>query len=133
MRIVFDTNTIISALLFSNDQLAWLRRHWRLTKDILLVSKNTVGELIRVLTYPKFQLEADEIECLLAEFIPYTTVINVRVRRSNPKCSDSDDQMFIDLAISGKADVLVTGDKAILSMDLPCNIITPREFKGLVI
>ena len=73
----------------------------------------------------------NEIEILLADFIPYVTVIDVVAGKSNPLCRDADDQKFVDLAISGKADLLVTGDKALLAMSLHCEIITPREFRDL--
>ena len=129
MKVVFDTNTVISALLFSKGQLSWLRPYWRMSKVTALSSKATVDELIRVLAYQKFQLEADEIETLLADFIPYCTVIKVVARKNNPRCRDPDDQIFIDLVISGNADILVTGDKALLAMRLPCEVITPRAFR----
>ena len=132
MKVVSDTNTIVSALLFTNGQLAWLRHYWSIQNVISLASKSTVDELIRVLAYPKFQLEVDEINILLAEFIPYVTVVKVTARKNNPRCRDPGDQIFVDLAMSGGADVLVTGDKALLAMSLPCKIITPREFKELV-
>jgi len=131
VKIVFDINTVVSALLFNNGQLSWLRHYWRRSNVTSLASETTVNELIRVLAYSKFQLEPDEIEILLADFIPYVTVIDVVARKSNPLCRDADDQMFVDLAISGKADLLVTGDKALLAMSLHCEIITPREFSDL--
>lgn len=133
MKIVFDTNTVVSALLFNNGQLSWLRHHWQRSNVTLLASEATVNELIRVLAYSKFQLEPDEIEILLADFIPSVTVTDVVARKGNPLCRDADDQMFVDLAISGKADLLVTGDKALLAMSLHCEIITPREFRDRTI
>jgi putative PIN family toxin of toxin-antitoxin system len=132
VKVVFDTNTIVSALLFTKGQLSWLRHYWSIQNITSLASNATVDELIRVLAYPKFQLEADEINILLAEFVPYVTVVKVTARKNNPRCRDPGDQIFVDLAISGSADVLVTGDKALLAMNLPCKIITPREFKELV-
>lgn len=118
MRVVFDTNTVVSALLFEQGELSWLRLHWRLGRATALVSRATVGELIRVLTYPKFGLEKAEIEALLADYLPYTEAVEVSPQKTNPRCRDADDQMFVDLAIAGKADVLVTGDRALLEMKI---------------
>jgi len=132
VKVVFDTNTIVSALLFTIGQLSWLRHYWSIRNVTSLASKATVDELIRVLAYPKFQLEVDEINILLAEYIPYATVVKVIARKNNPRCRDPGDQIFVDLAISGSADILVTGDKALLAMSLPCKIITPRQFKELL-
>ncbi len=69
MRVVFDTNTVISALLFGHGQLNWLRDHWRSDDVVALVSRPTVDELIRVLAYPKFNLDKVEIEALLADYL----------------------------------------------------------------
>jgi putative PIN family toxin of toxin-antitoxin system len=132
VKVVFDTNTIVSALLFSSGQLSWLRHYWSIQHVTSLASKATVDELIRVLAYPKFQLEPDGINILLAEHIPTVTEVEVTAVKHNPRCRDTDDQIFVDLAISGNADVLVTGDKALLAMSLACKIITPRKFKELV-
>jgi putative PIN family toxin of toxin-antitoxin system len=117
VRVVFDTNTVVSALLFERGRLGWLRTHWQRDDVIALVSRATVDELIRVLTYPKFQLDKADIEALLADYLPYTEPVDVTPRKGSPRCADADDQMFVDLAIAGRAEVLVTGDRALLKMD----------------
>jgi len=55
MRVVFDTNTIVSALLFRGAT-SWLVEHWQSGEVTLMVSRETARELLRVLTYPKFGL-----------------------------------------------------------------------------
>ena len=117
MRVVFDTNTVVSALLFNHGRLSWLRYHWRREDIVALASKATTDELIRVFAYPKFQLSRAAIESLLAEYLPHVHAISVSSRRKSPKCRDPYDQMFVDLAIQGQADVLVSGDRDLLSMD----------------
>jgi putative PIN family toxin of toxin-antitoxin system len=117
VRVVFDTNSVISALLFGHGRLSWLRDHWRSNDVVVLVSRSTADELIRVLAYPKFNLDKVEIEALLADYLPFTEAVSVSPQAQSPQCRDSDDQMFVDLAIQGRADVLVTGDRALLAMD----------------
>jgi putative PIN family toxin of toxin-antitoxin system len=117
VRVVFDTNTVVSALLFEQGRVSWLREHWRGRDVAVLVSRPTVNELIRVLAYPKFDLDKAEIEALLAEYLPFTEPVVVTPQPQSPRCRDTDDQMFVDLAIQGRADVLVTGDRALLLMD----------------
>jgi len=129
VRVVFDTNTVVSALLFKHGQLSWLRDHWRGDDVIALVSRPTVDELIRVLTYPKFDLDKEEIEALLADYLPFTEAIVASPRSPSPKCTDIDDQMFVDLAIQGRADVLVTGDRALLAMEIGVVIEQAAEYK----
>ena len=129
MRVVFDTNTVVSALLFGHGQLSWLRDHWRSDNVAVLVSRPTVDELIRVLAYPKFDLDKIEIEALLADYLPFTEAVAVSPRTQSPQCRDIDDQIFVDLAIQGRADVLVTGDQALLAMDIGVVIEQAADYK----
>ena len=129
MRVVFDTNTVVSALLFEHGQLSWLRDHWRSRDVTALVSKPTVDELIRVLAYPKFDLNKTEIEALLADYVTFKIVITVPPQLQSTKCSDIYDQMFIDLAIQGQAGILITGDRVLLAMDIGVSIERAADYK----
>ena len=129
MRVVFDTNTVISALLFGHGQLSWLRDHWRSNEVFALVSRPTVEELIRVLAYPKFNLDKVEIEALLADYLPFTEAVSVSSQAQSPQCRDADDQMFVDLAIQGEANVLVTGDRALLAMDFGVAVESAADYR----
>jgi hypothetical protein len=83
-----------------------------------------------VLAYPKFQLAQGDREELLATYLPHTEVVQIQaVLEEIPKCSDKDDQMFLQLAFAGKADLIVTGDKGLLQMrdECPFSILTPTE------
>jgi putative PIN family toxin of toxin-antitoxin system len=115
-RVVFDTNTILSAILFPKGRLSWLRAHWASGDSLPLVSKQTAAELVRVLAYPKFHLSASERTEILGFYLPFCEVIE-QIRSCPQTCRDSHDQMFLDLASSGNADVLVTGDNDLLSLD----------------
>jgi len=122
VRVVFDTNVVVSALLFENGRLSWLRLHWRRDDVVALVSRATVDELIRVLTYPKLELDKAEIETLLADYLPFTEPVELSPQEGTPRCRDENDQMFVDLAIGGRAALLVTGDRALLEMDFGIEI-----------
>ena len=112
---VFDTTLVVSALIFTNGRLTWLRRHWREGDCVPLISRATASELTRVLGYPKFQLTSDTRRELLAEYLPYCQVIEVS-RRCKLVCRDANDQPFLDLAQSAKADLLVSGDRDLLAL-----------------
>jgi putative PIN family toxin of toxin-antitoxin system len=130
LRVVFDTNTVVSALVFASAHLSWLRGHWRVDGGTPLVSQATVDELVRVLAYAKFELGRGEIEALLGDYLPFAEVIEVPDHPSAPRCRDPDDQMFVDLALQGNADVLVTGDAALLEMDIGVAIESPGDYKA---
>lgn len=114
-RVVFDSGVVISALLFAGGRLAWLRRHWREGGCVPLVSRATAAELIRVLAYPKFRLNAEDRHDLLAEYLPFCEAVTA-ITECNARCRDAKDQPFLDLAQSGNAEFLVTGDADLREM-----------------
>ena len=133
-RVVFDTNTVLSALLFANGRLSWLREHWRGGGCVPLLSRETAAELTRVLAYPKFRLSLDDRHELLAEFLPYCEVVEVK-KRCAAVCRDTNDQPFLDLAQSGKADLLISGDRDLLALAGKTNfgIETPEAYRNSVL
>lgn len=136
MQVVFDTNTVISALLFSNGRLAWLRTTWNQGYSVPVVCHETAKELLRVLAYPKFQLSPEDQNELLTEFLPYAETFNVNPNSlmSLPICRDKHDQKFLILAQQAKVDYIVTGDAdlLVLNNETEFSIITPAEFKKIV-
>jgi uncharacterized protein len=114
-RVVFDTTVVVSALIFAHGRLSWLRRHWREGGCVPLISALTVTELTRVLGYPKFKLSASDRRELLSDYLPFCEVIE-RTRKSNIVCRDANDQPFLDLALSGKAELLISGDRDLLAL-----------------
>ena len=113
-RVVLDTTNLISALLFSIGKLSWLRDAWQNGSFIPLASRDTVEELIRVLAYPKFKLNKIEQEILLADFLPYVETVQITaIPNSLPALRDPDDVMFLALAVTAKAEALISGDKDI--------------------
>jgi putative PIN family toxin of toxin-antitoxin system len=80
-----------------------------------LLSKLTAEELTRVLTYPQFRLQPGDRHELLAEYIPFCELVEP-AEPSPLQCRDKNDQSFLDLAHSGKADLLVTGDRDLLDL-----------------
>jgi putative PIN family toxin of toxin-antitoxin system len=118
VRVVLDTNTVLSALLFEHGRLAWIRELWTTAKILPVVCAATVKELIAALAYPKFKLSEEDVPILLAAYLPFTEVVDLRDDAvvAVPTCNDSDDQVFLRLAAFGQAKVLVTGDKKILAL-----------------
>lgn len=134
MRVVLDTNTVLSALLFPRGRLSWIRDLWTAGRILPLVCSATARELIAALAYPKFKLGESEIQTLLAGYLPFTEAIDVSADTiaDVPLCSDPDDQKFLTLAAIGRADVLVSGDRAILKLTepIPFAIESPAEFRN---
>jgi uncharacterized protein len=112
-RDVFDTSVVVSALLFGRGHLAWLRSHWAEGRCVPLLSHETAEELTRVLRLRKFRLTLSEFHEALAAYLPYGEIVEV-TRKCSVVCRDVKDQPFLDLAHSGKADSLVSGDRDLL-------------------
>ena len=115
VRAVLDTNVVLSGLVFRGGAAGQLRLAWQRGRVLPLVSTATVKELIRVLAYPKFCLSQDEQDELLADYLPYAET--VRIPQPPPKvpdCRDALDLPFMHLAVTGKAQVLVSGDRDLL-------------------
>lgn len=131
LRVVFDTNVILSALLFKSGRVSWVFGLWKSGRVVPLVSKETAGELLRVLAYPKFALTPQEQQAVLEAFLPYAEVVVPGRCVPRPECRDPHDVPFLILAIKGSADYLVTGDRDLLAVkDFEfCPIVTPEEFQ----
>ena len=112
-RIVIDTNVVISALIFgsSSSMKAFTLAKLRVT---ILISNDVLSELINVLSRSKFdryitsEIREDFLAGLMleAEIVPITEKITA--------CRDPKDNKFLELAISGYADYLLTGDQDLL-------------------
>jgi hypothetical protein len=66
---VLDTNTVVSALLFPRAISGWMRQVWNHGGMLPLVSADTIRELIRVLAYPKFELDESDINATLPAYL----------------------------------------------------------------
>lgn len=115
LRVVLDTNVVLSALVFGGGQAGQLRRAWQAGAFVPLVSAVTVQELVRVLAYPKFALTRAEQDELLADFLPYAQTVRMpQPPPPVPECRDPLDVPFLQLAVAGRAQRLVSGDKDLL-------------------
>ena len=117
VRVVLDTNVVLSALVFRGGAAGQVRQAWQRGLVLPLASTATVQELVRVLAYPKFGLSQAEQDEVLADYLPYAET--VRISQPPPKvpdCRDALDLPFMHLAVAGKAQVLVSGDRDLLAI-----------------
>jgi putative PIN family toxin of toxin-antitoxin system len=129
LRFVFDTNVTVSALLLRHS----LPRQVfdkALMKGRLLISPATVYELNRVLlrkSFDKYILEEERAEFLAALV---REAILVEPDTQVGECRDPRDNKFLELAVSGQAACIVTGDSDLLVLNpfRGISILTPRQF-----
>ena len=136
VRVVLDTNCLVSALIFSRGNAGQLRIAWQRGDIIPLVCRETVSELIRVLGYPKFKLNREDIEGLLSDLLPWTEAVEVNLSDDViESLRDRDDAVFIRLAQTADAAFLVSGDRHLLElrgMFPALNIVSLSEFVAQV-
>jgi uncharacterized protein len=115
VRVVLDTNAVISALLFSGVS-SKLVSLWQNDLITPVLSREILDEYLRVLSYPKFELSEKEIkELIQEEILPYAEVVKPK-RRLRVIQRDPSDNKFLECAVAGKASVIISGDKALLSL-----------------
>ncbi len=116
LRVVVDTNVLVSALLFRGP-LAELVGAWAQGRIVQIVSAATFAEFRRVLGYPKFSLTKAEIILIVEQHIlPFFEVVEANAHVTGV-CRDPHDDMFLTCAVGGVADFLVTGDRDLLDLN----------------
>lgn len=113
MRLVVDTNLWVSYLLKPDSVTAQQLDTIQL-EETLLYSRATLEKLSEVLTRPKFAryVDREDVRAFIMAFVE--TGENVTVTREIRACRDPKDDKFLELAVSGRADVIVTGDDDLL-------------------
>ena len=117
LRLVLDTNVVLDLLHFGEPSVQPIRDALESQHARCYASQGTLSELGRVLTYPVFQLDASAQAALLARYQLWVGEPQAVTANPNlPRCSDPDDQIFLELAASIQADFLGSKDKAVLAL-----------------
>ncbi|RDB04173.1 putative toxin-antitoxin system toxin component, PIN family [Runella aurantiaca] len=129
MRIVLDTNTLVSAALIKKS-ISRDAFDKALQIGQLLASEKTLNELADVLAREKFDKYVSLKE--RQEFyVSYLEIVNMKdIVEVITDCRDSKDNKFLEIAVSGKANIIVSGDADLLVLHPYRNIeiLTPRQF-----
>jgi len=129
VKVVLDTNVLVSALLFRG-RLATFVRLWQSGEIVPVISRETFEEFRTVLEYPKFSLTEEEIGAIIEdEVLPFFEVTDI----ADPVegvCRDPHDDKFLAAAVNGGASFLVTGDRDLLELKRfrTVEIIPPQNF-----
>jgi uncharacterized protein len=125
-RVILDTNVLLSRLLLPDSITARAVRRL-LDRAQPIVSEETLRELAETLSRSKFDPYVSrsdrqrffELFARVAEWVPVTTTIR--------RCRDPKDDKFLELAVDGNVDWIVTGDKDLLELSpfQSTSILTP--------
>ena len=135
-RVVIDTNIFISGLIIPHGYPYMVLSLWKNDNFLLLVNDLLISEMVEVLSRPKIQhkygVDLKQIGVLVALLDKFADKVEKNI--VNPvKVRDKKDQYILDLALSGKADYLITGDEDLLSLASkgelqPLIILNPKDF-----
>jgi putative PIN family toxin of toxin-antitoxin system len=136
MRVVLDTNVIVSATLAKGGNEHRVLRAWERGRFDLVFSPAMLEELGRAIMYVRLRKyrwmsDAEVISLVEAlahgsELVPGTVAVTAS--------RDPDDDKFLGAAIEGQAEYLVTGDRDLLDLNRYENvrIVTPRAFLAIL-
>lgn len=113
MKVVFDTNILVSALVFPGGRAEEALQRILEERDELILSKPIIDELLGVLAR-KFARDAEELSrvaVLLAEL-----GTSVKPKRRLSVLKDRPDNRILECALAAHADAIVTGDRALLAL-----------------
>ena len=127
--LVFDTNTLISGLLLPDSEPARAVKKG-IYEGKIIVSGDTLNELAEVLSRAKFDRYIS-LENRKEYFRYFGRVVEkVEIIRKIKACRDPKDNKFLELAINGQAETIITGDKDLLILHpyQSIQIITPAQY-----
>lgn len=132
-RWVVDTNLLVSHLLLP-DSLPGRAVRKAVESGEILVSDATLSELVEVLGRSKFDkyLDPGDREQFFSLFA--RVAVRIEVTRVVSACRDPKDDRFLEVAVNGIADAILTGDQDLLVLHpfLGVPILSPHQFLGLV-
>ena len=137
MRLVLDTNVIVSASLGPGSPPDQLFRSWRANEFELVTSEPLLRELQTVISRPKIADRAgwtrnEQIE-LLDELRERCIVVSPEIELTAIE-ADPTDNRVLEAALEGQADYIVTGDRHLLDLNRYADIaiVTPRRILAIL-
>ena len=129
MRVVFDSNVLISALLFPEGRAAVAVENILDGSDDLVLSPPILREILSVLAR-KFSRDREELSRVAVVLGEMGEIVNPSRRLAVFR--DDPDNRILECAVEGKVDAIVTGDKAMLALGeyQGIRLITLAEYLG---
>ena len=137
LRAVLDANVIISALIQPKGASGQILTRLLANAFELIVSPAILAELRRSLAYPKvrkyIKSSDEDLDLWVASIELIAQPVDGTIR-IHAVAEDPDDDKYIEAAVEGLAQFVVTGDKHLLSLKSYENIriVTPRVFRDLL-
>lgn len=116
MKVVLDTNVVVSAFLSSQGTPARLFRQYQQDVFDILVSEPILIEYQKALNYPKVQtyhqMNQAQVATVIEDLRRAAILVTPQIR-VNPAVADKDDVKFFACAVAGEATYIVSGDRLV--------------------
>jgi uncharacterized protein len=131
MKVVLDTNIFVSGIFWKGSSNGVIN-NWREGKFTLVISLESVSEIIKVLKDFKIKLSDDMIKEWVDLIVRNSIIVEPKEKIAIVK-DDPKDDIFIETAIAGNADNIVSQDNHLLKLKefRGIKIITPEEFNKI--
>ena len=128
MKIVLDTNVLVSGIFFSGPP-AEILRAWSQGKFKLVLSPEILDEYTRVSAELAEKFSGIDVQRILDLIVVHSEVCSPAPMPERV-CEDPHDDMFIAAAIDSRTKIIVSGDKHLLKVSgyQGVSVITPRQF-----
>jgi putative PIN family toxin of toxin-antitoxin system len=128
MKVVLDTNVVVSGIFYSGPPAAILRE-WKAGKISLVTSQAILDEYKRVLEVLSVQFPGVEVQSLLELIVVHSEVCSPPPL-AEIVCEDPSDDKFLSVALAAGAKIIVSGDKHLLKVSgyRGISVLTPRQF-----
>lgn len=129
VRVVIDTNVFVSGLLKSDNPPSNVVDLFIEEKINLIISEEVFSEYVKVLLRPELKVKKDNIIRLISIFILKAEIIKVKTKLDIIE-RDPSDNKFLECALDGKVDYIITGDKHLLELKKykKIKIVDPKTF-----
>ncbi len=134
LRVVIDTNILISALLSKKAAPAKIMDAWRERKFIVITSESAIYEAERVMaelaSSGKYSISNEDIQSMSNLLREDALLVSGQADAQGAIPQDPDDEKFIAIALEGEATIIVSGDHHPLDLGMHDNISiqTARQF-----
>lgn len=134
LKIVLDTNLLVSAVISSQGNPARILGLFRKNLIEIVISEEMIVEIQKVLNYPKIRKRhvwnTEEIESFVRGIKEICIVVTPKFHSGSIVTQDPSDDKFLHCAVAGEVDYIVTGDNHLLRLGKysGIQIVTPGQF-----
>lgn len=128
LRVVLDTNVLVSGLVYPGGIPGRIVAAWQARSIAMVLSRFIIDETVRILPRLSRNPFSHEEICDLADILSFRCIVVEPEDSFEPDLRDPNDQAVLATLTASNADYLITGDKDLLALSAQYPILSPTEF-----